>query len=903
MPPIDAANLHLLEETYDRFCADPSSVDESWRHFFEGMEFGMQRGGQTVESSDLRIYNLIFAYRTYGHLLAKFNPIDPHPVESVPELSLERLGFSQADLGERFPTCGLLEGEEATLQEIIDALQETYCGSIGFEYMGLNGLEVEQWIQEQIEPRRAKPNLTIDQKRQILQLLNESELLEIFLHTKYVGQKRFSLEGGETAIPVLGAMIDEGAENGVEELAIAMAHRGRLNVLANIMRKPYQAIFHEFEDVLDVDSFEGSGDVKYHKGHSADVETSSGKQVHLSMAANPSHLESVDCVLQGQTRAKQVLKGDDKTMERIVPILIHGDASVAGQGVVYETMQLGKLPGYGVGGALHLVINNQIGFTTLPRDSRSTRYCTSIARAFVAPVFHVNGDDPEACAFVASLAMRLRQKFHCDVFIDMNCYRKYGHNESDEPAFTQPLEYSIIRNRESVRVLYRDDLIQQGVLERQMAEALEGEFRDALQKELDQVQTLRTKPEPPTRSREWEIIAQANKEQNFFDGVDTTVDLETLGRLGARLCDVPEGFNLHRKVQRLLQDRLKAVEEDPATCCLNWGMAELLAYATLVDQGLHVRLSGQDSRRGTFNHRHAMWVDQKEEARYFPLNHIGEKQGRFDVFNSSLAELAVLGFEYGYSLSYPDALVLWEAQFGDFSNGAQVIIDEYISTGEQKWGRYSGLALLLPHAYEGQGPDHSSGRIERCLQLAGDNNMIIANATTPGQLFHLLRRQVLWQMRKPLILFTPKSLLGHPKCLSCMRDLAQGGFEEILDDETPPERAEQLVLVSGRLYYDLIAEREARGDKRTAIVRLEQLYPLHEERLKELFAKYGGDLIWAQDEPSNMGGWDYVRPLLRDLHGEEPRYVGRPRSASPATGSARKHKAQQAEILDEVFGS
>ncbi|MBS0621843.1 MAG: 2-oxoglutarate dehydrogenase E1 component [Verrucomicrobia bacterium] len=896
-------NLHLLEELYDRWKKDRDSVDSSWAHFFEGMEFGLSevQGSIAQAPGDLRVHSLIYAYRTYGHLLAKFNPIDVHPIDEVPQLRLETLGFREGELATPFPTCGFLEVPEAPLSEIINALREIYCGRIGVEYMGLQRPALESWLQEKVEPSRFAPPFSIEQKKEILHDLNRAELFELFLHTKYVGQKRFSLEGSETLIPILQALIRGGAEEEIEEFVIAMAHRGRLNVLCNILNKAYANIFHEFEDSLIQESFEGSGDVKYHKGYAADVETPNGRKVRLNLAANPSHLEAVDPVVEGLCRAKQVRKGDAETMKRIAPILIHGDAALAGQGVVYETMQMSRLPGYGVGGTIHVVINNQIGFTTLPQDSRSTRYCTEIARAFSAPVFHVNAEDPEGCVWAALLAIQLRQKFGCDVFIDLNCYRKYGHNESDEPAFTQPLEYQLIRKKNSPREIYRDVLIQRGVIEQKIAEELEAQFKAELQKELEDVQNLKTQPFKEHFDPEWEGAMRANWEADLFADVDTKVSVERLRALTKKFTAIPEGFALHRKVEKVTKDRLAIVMGELDVAHIDWGLGEHLAFATLLEEGHHVRLSGQDSRRGTFSHRHAMWRDQISDRKYFPLNHLGARQGRFDVFNSPLSEYGVLGFEFGYSLDYYDALVIWEAQYGDFCNGAQIAIDQFISASEQKWHRLSGLTLLLPHGYEGQGPEHSSARMERFLQLAAEGNLRICNVSTPAQLFHLLRRQVLLPSRKPLILFSPKQLLRHPHCVSSLRDFSEGAFQEMLDDLTPPAVTRKLVFCTGRLYYDLIEERQKRNNQEVAIVRIEQLYPFNDKKLQELLKKYSGyeQLLWVQEEPQNMGAWEFIRPLL----GNDAHYVGRARSASPATGSPKKHKAQLEALMDGVFGT
>lgn len=922
------ANSELLDELYEKYQRDRNSVDPSWQKVFDDFETQDRLGsllkpkleypgmlplhGETAaaaafvpirgaNAADLRIFRLIEAYRTYGHLLAKINPIATHPLQEPHELKLENLGFHSKELGEQFPTCGLMTPPTATLQEIINVLKEIYCDKIGVEYMGLQSPELESWLQERIEPNRFKVQLTIEQKQLILQHLNKSELFESFLHTKYVGQKRFSLEGGETLIPMLAAIVDTGASLGMEEFIIGMAHRGRLNVLSNILNKSYVDVFSEFDEGYIPDSFEGSGDVKYHKGFSAEITTLGQKKVQVALAPNPSHLEAVNSVVEGQAKARQVMINDDVNQRRVVPILVHGDASIAGQGSVYEALQLYKLKGYSTGGTIHIVINNQIGFTTLPIDARSTPYCTDIAKAFGAPVFHVNAEDPEDCVYATNLAVELRQKFHCDVFIDLNCYRKYGHNETDEPAFTQPLEYQIIRAKKPIREIYRDELIKHGVLEKFIAESLEAEFKKALQQAL---RVTQLPPQESTAPKEM-LPPPPSIEEELFKSTQTAVSAKEIREVAKKICTVPSGFNIHAKLQHLLKERLAMVEGEPPEKPLDWGMAELLAYGTLLWQGTHVRLSGQDCCRGTFSHRHAMWMDQVEERSYFPLSHLKSGQGRCDIINSPLSEMAVLGFEYGYSISYQDALVIWEAQFGDFSNGAQVIIDQFIASSEQKWGRKSGVVLLLPHGYEGQGPEHSSARIERFLSLCGDYNMLVVYPTTPAQLFHLLRRQVLKGIRKPLIVFTPKGLLRHPDCTSKLEELTRGSFMEIIDDPHPPKKVKKVYLCSGRIYYDLAAERAKLKVEDMALIRIEQLYPLNVKRLKEILDEYQGaeDYVWVQDEPANMGAWDYIRPLLRDILPENklPKYIGRDRSAATAAGSYALHKKQHAAIMQGVF--
>lgn len=934
-------NLDLIEENYAKYKQDPSSVDESWRELFIQIETPEDKTfkanlttspqhqpfniSQTYDSSnpslipeelagrsvlyypkvelsnqgpDFRIHDLIEAYRTYGHLAALTNPITMKPLEEPAQLKLETYGFSKQDLAAHFPTHEFFEEATAPLLDIINLLKSTYCDKIGVEYMGIHSEELEKWLQQKIEHKRFRLDLTIEQKKMILEYLNKSELFESFIHMKYVGQKRFSLEGAETLIPMLAAIIDHGASNGVDEYVIGMSHRGRLNVLSNIFNKSYTDIFSEFEEGYIPASVEGSGDVKYHKGFYSEVKTIHGHSVSLTLTPNPSHLESVDSVVEGQVRARQFIR-KDKEQKKVFPLLIHGDAAISGQGVVYETMQFCNLEGYSTGGTLHLVINNQIGFTTIPKDARSTRYCTDIARIFGAPIFHVNAEDPEGCFYVAQLALELRQKFQCDVFIELMCYRKYGHNETDEPAFTQPLEYQVIRKKQPIREIYRDLLIHQGVVEKHIAEDLEAEFKEGLQKAIKA-----KKPDKDTSDKNEKSI---NPNEGIFQHIQTGVPKEQLQEIGVRICHIPQKMIVHPKLAVLQKERLAMIKDSDHYRGIDWGMAELLAYGTLLWNGTHVRLSGQDSCRGTFSHRHAVLMDQVKEEEYVPLNHLKADQGHFDVFNSSLSEFAVLGFEFGYSVASPEALVIWEAQFGDFCNGAQVIIDQYISTAEQKWLQKFRLTLFLPHGYEGQGPEHSSGRIERFLTLAGDNNMQIVTPTTPAQFFHLLRRQVLRPLLKPLIVFTPKGLLRHPACVSHLEEFTQGSFQEVLDDPNPPKRTTRLVLCSGRIFYDLIAEREKLAVENMTIIRVEQLYPLDVERLKAVISRSTGlrECLWVQEEPSNMGAWTFMRPILKELLPKEIElsYVGRTRSAATAVGSYAMHKKEHAAIMNSLFGT
>ncbi len=867
------SNLAYLDEQYRKYLKDPSSLEASWKHFFEGWELARSLGGG-VNAPDVKVDHLIQAYRTYGHLKARFNCLE-EPL-AVPELSVPA-----SDLKTVHPTNGFLKATEAPLQEIVDALEKTYCGSIGIEYMGIQNPELQKWIQNEIEPGFNSP-LTPEEKLQIFHDLNRAELFETFLHTKYVGQKRFSLEGGETLIPMLTMIVGSASAEGVHEVVLGMAHRGRLNVLANLLNKSYDSIFSEFEDFYAPDTEEGTGDVKYHKGFVGTLTTKKGEPIDVVLSPNPSHLEAADPVVEGQTRAKQELRG----RKEVISVLIHGDASVAGQGVIYETLQLSKLKGYETGGTLHIVINNQIGFTTIPKDARSTRYCTDIALAFGAPVFHVNAEDPDACVYAALLALKIRQKFHVDVFIDLNCYRKYGHNEGDEPAFTQPLLYAAIRSKKTIRELYLEKLIANGLMSPAVVQAAETEFKDQLQKALDQVSS-----KPPNSKRE---VPAPQAPQASQPVVATAVPAETLQALAREFTKVPEGFSIHPKIGKLQEDRFAMLSSK-----IDWGMGEHLAYASLLSDGIHIRISGEDSRRGTFSHRHAIWVDQKTGGRYYPLSHLSTNKAPFDVYNSPLSEFAVLGFDFGYSLMYPNALVVWEAQYGDFANGAQVIIDQFISSSEQKWGYKSNITLFLPHGYEGQGPEHSSARLERYLQLSGDNNWTVASCTTPAQLFHILRRQALEKSRGPLVLMTPKVLLRHPECTSVLSDFSTGSFQEMIPDPAV-QKPRRVIFCSGRVYYDLLANRKAQD---VALVRVEQLYPFPVEKITSVIQAYPGvsDYCWLQEEPRNMGAWNYMFPQLNLLTPKAIRYVGRSASSSPAAGSHALHKAEWTQFIQEAF--
>ncbi len=889
----------LLEKLHEQFLQDPQSVDPSWRHFFEGVEFAQYMKvaeAPRVVAGDARIARLIDAYRTFGYRQAHVNPIALHPPQPAQELTLKALGFEERELSLPFPTGGLLKEATAPLSEIIAVLQEIYCGAKGIEYMWFHSPELQRWVQAEIEPRRFRPSLTATEKQRLLNLLNHAELFETFLHTKYVGQKRFSLEGGETLIPILAEIVDRGADAGFEEFVIGMAHRGRLNVLATILKKSLSMVFSEFEDFYNPDIGEGAGDVKYHKGFSSDITTVSGKKVHISVTPNPSHLESVDPVVEGKTRAKQELK-KDSAHARVLPILIHGDASLSGQGVVYETLQFYQLPGYTTGGTIHIVINNQIGFTTLPEEYRSTKTCTDIAHAFGFPIFHVNAEDPEGCIAATRLALQLRHLFRCDVFIELNCYRKYGHNESDEPAFTQPLEYQLIRQKKTIRELYRDQLIQESVAEKESVLKLEEEYKASLHFELDEMKLKKEVARAEAFTANWSHY-QKPSEGDLLQPVDTTLPMEQLKKIGYAMCQVPSDLTVHKKLLKLIEERQKMAEGSRP---FDWATAELLAFASLIAEGYPVRLSGQDCQRGTFTQRHAVWVDQKTGRHYFPLDHLQEGQGKFSVYNSPLSEFAVLAFEWGYSLVNPDALILWEAQFGDFANGGQIVFDQYISASVQKWQRYSGLVVLLPHGYEGQGAEHSSARLERFLQLAADANFQVIYPTTPAQHFHALRRQLLRPYRIPLIVMTPKGLLRHPECVSTLQELSEGTFQPILDDPQEPLEASRMLLCSGRIYYDLTQERKKRGRTDIAIIRIEELYPLHLEKIGQLIEKYRAvkEYFWIQDEPNNMGAWSYIRPYLEEI--VTLGYIGRNPSGTTATGSHAQHEKEHEQLMQKAF--
>ena len=897
-------NAAAVEEIYQRYETDPSSVDPAWSALFDG-ESAVVNGGRLdrrTAEKHARVLRLIHAYRARGHRVAQIDPLGGQADSYFPELDPGHYGLGRDDLDRPFLAGDLPGGPVQPLRDILALLRETYCGKVGVEFTHIQDPGRKLWVQRRLEEARNHSLFSRDDRLRILERLAEAELFERFLHTKFLGQKRFSLEGAESLIPLLDTLVEEAPGHGVREFVIGMAHRGRLNVLSNVLCKSLESIFGEFEDIENVAAPFGSGDVKYHKGYSTDRKTRSGQRVHLSLTGNPSHLEAVNPVVEGRARAKQMNVGDRRG-RTVVPVLIHGDAAFAGQGIVAETLNLSRLNGYSTGGTVHVVVNNQIGFTASPAETRSTLYCTDVAKMLQAPVFHVNGDDPEAVVHVVLLAFEYRQRFTEDVVIDLVCYRRHGHNEGDEPSFTQPLLYQKIRETTPVRQLYQASLIEAGVLTQDEAERMEAQENEQLQHALE---TIKTRPPGPDEPYEpggpWTGFSRTTPTELS----ETAVSIERLQQIGERLAELPSGFEVHRKLEPFLEKRRKAIAEGAD---IDWAFAEALAFGSLLLEGFGVRLSGQDSSRGTFSHRHAVLVDQSSATEYASLAHLSNSQGRFEVYDSLLSEAAVLGFEYGYTLTDPMTLVLWEAQFGDFSNGAQVIIDQFVASAAVKWGRISGLVMLLPHGYEGQGPEHSSGRIERYLQLCAEDNMQVVNCTTPVQYFHVLRRQMRRNFRAPLIVFTPKSLLRAPRAVSKPEEFAAGRFQPVLGDPQAERTAgtiRRTLLCSGKVYYELLEEREKRQADDVAILRVEQLYPWPAESLAAALAPYRKleRAVWVQEEPRNMGGWTFVRELLEGSlpDGVAFGYAGRPAYAAPAGGSMRLHRKRQAALIAQAFG-
>jgi 2-oxoglutarate dehydrogenase E1 component len=909
---ITSSHPSYIEGLYNDFVKDPNSVDVDMRKFFEGFDFAVLHGAAAVPNSlganghaahiaegdllkELSVYQLIQAYRKKGHLVAKTNPIRERKDRGA-NLELAHFGLGEADMTTKFEAGRFIGLGKAPLKAILERLQQCYTTHVGVEYSALNDMKKIEWLANEVENTLLQP-LPLTQKKRILQKLNEGVMFERFLHTKYIGQKRFSLEGGETTIAGLDAIIDTASRHQVKEVVIGMAHRGRLNVLANIMGKTYDNIFNEFEGSATPDTTMGSGDVKYHLGYSSEVQTPSGNSVYLKLCPNPSHLEAVDPVVVGFARSKaDVLYESD--YDKILPILIHGDASVAGQGIVYEVLQMSNLPGYYTGGTIHFVINNQIGFTTDFDDARSADYCTSVAAMVQAPVLHVNGDDAEAVVKACEIATRYRQEFNSDIFIDMVCYRRHGHNEGDEPKFTQPQLYALIDKHLNPREVYAQYLIQNGEPDAQaMAKEMEQQFLSQLQERLDNV---KQNPLPYTyqKPEEWWKSLRRARPEDFDASPVTAITEQELKGLFDGLMKWPEGFTPLRKVDKLIQDKLKLMANESK---IDWATGELLAYGSLLTEGMEVRMSGQDVKRGTFSHRHAVIYDETTNQGHNRLNHFNKGQKPFRIFNSLLSEYGVLGFEYGYAMANPNALVVWEAQFGDFCNGAQTMIDQFIAAAETKWQRMNGVVMLLPHGYEGQGPEHSSARLERFLQMCAELNMVITNVTTAANFFHLLRRQLAWPFRKPLINFSPKANLRHAGTYSTVDEFISGGFKEVVDDTfvQDPAAVKKVLLCSGKMYFDLAERQQKENRTDVAIVRLEQIYPLPQKQLDELYKKYGKAIwYWVQEEPFNMGAAAFLRMNVKNINFS---IISRRASASTATGYAKVHAEEQAEIVNMAF--
>jgi 2-oxoglutarate dehydrogenase E1 component len=853
---------------------------------------------ETTIGPALRIYDVVHTYRAHGHLIARIDPLGRNP-EEHPFLALSEFGLTDDDLDHEV-SCAVYKGlQHGTVRQFLEHLRATYCGTLGVEYMDIPDQAQREWLQERMEPVANHPPLEPARRREILRQLVAADTFEETLHKRYPGAKRFSLEGGTALVPLLMTIVERGAAGGVEELVMGMAHRGRLNVLAHVLGKPYAQILAEFEGRPLPPEVQGYGDVKYHLGYSRDYETH-GRAIHLALAYNPSHLEAVDPVVVGSVRARQNFLHDAERV-RAVPLLMHGDASFAAQGVVAETFMLSGLDAYTTGGTIHVIINNQIGFTTDPGDARSTRYASDIAKIVQAPIFHVNGDDPEAVAHAAALAIDYRQQFHRDVVIDLVCYRRYGHNELDDPSFTQPEMHAAIQEHASNSELYGLRLIEEGVVAEEDLKAMRSGIVEAIDAAREEAQGMAEQPTVPSPGRAWKGLKRAGEDW----GAETAVDRSTLEQVARALVTVPEGFRWHKRLKRLMEERAAMVLEGGA---IDWGCGEALAIGSLLHDGVKVRLSGQDSVRGTFSHRHAVYFDAESGEPYVPLNHLGGSQNVFHIVNSPLSENAALGFEYGYSTADPWTLVVWEAQFGDFVNGAQVVIDQFLASGEVKWGRMTGLVLLLPHGYEGQGPEHSSARLERFLELCAESNMQVCNLTTPAQLFHALRRQMKRDFRKPLVVTSPKSLLRHRLAVSRVEELAEGGFRPVLDEGDPidREKVRTLLVCSGKIYYALLEGRRERKVETHAIARLEQLYPFPDAEMAALLAGYPRlqRLVWVQEEPINMGTWRNSRHRFeRNLpDGVELDYVARAASASPASGSFGRHQEEEAALIDAALG-
>jgi 2-oxoglutarate dehydrogenase E1 component len=908
-------NADLLDEYYQRWKQDPASVDSSWSAFFEGFELGSSAGrngkpgvapgserpATEPDRLQARIDSMVQNYRILGHTQAQIDPLAQARPET-PALTLAAFDLEDVPLDTVVSSRYFQQSRSMTLGEMIDALRAIYCGPIGVEFMHIQNETVREWVRDRMEARIASPQPDAASQKKLLRCLMESETFEQFVHTKFIGQKRFSLQGSESLMVILETILAECPNLEVLEIVMGMSHRGRLTVLANFLRKSYNTIFKEFSENYIPDLVAGDGDVKYHLGYESVRKTESGAEVAIQLAANPSHLEIVDPVVEGKARARQRILEDIDKREKVLPLLIHGDAAFAGQGVVAEVLNLSQLPGYETGGTVHVIVNNQIGFTTLPADARSTMYCTDVAKMIEAPIFHVNGDDPIEVEFVSKLALDFRQRFSRDVVLDMYCYRRYGHNETDEPSFTQPKLYKRINAHLPVTKRFKDRMLQSGALTTEEAETLEKEFRSRLETALAEVRTSGVTSKKDFH-RGFEDSTAIFQPPYSHQEPETRISRELIDLIVSRMTRVPEGFTVQPQVKKLFLDRRRNQHQGQGP--YDWAFGEALAFGSLLVEGTPVRLSGQDSRRGTFSQRHCVLYDTASWQRYIPLANLKEGQARFCVYNSMLSEAAVLGFDYGYSLDFPDMLCLWEAQFGDFANGAQVVIDQFIVSSESKWQRPSGIVLLLPHGYEGQGPEHSSARLERFLQLCAEENIQVCNLTTPGQYFHVLRRQVRRDFRKPLVIMTPKSLLRNERATSRIEDFTESAFQEVLGPTLIGEarNVDRLIFCSGKVYYDLLGYLESNQVGDTALIRIEQLYPLDLEGLKETIreVRHASKWVWCQEEPRNMGAWTYVSPLLHSVFGQEIGYAGRPAAASPAVGSKAWHDQQQKELVHHAF--
>ena len=904
---LNAAHTGYFAQMYDQYLQQPDSVEPSWRAFFQGFDFGVENSREGFSSEtetgvpehlqkEFKVVQLVDGYRKRGHLFTKTNPVRDRRAYS-PNLSIENFGLSHADLGVVFNAGDIMGIGPSTLADIVAHLERVYCESIGVEYMYIRNQEKLNWIQQRLHVNDNHPKFSQEQKKHILKKLNQAVSFENFLHTKYVGQKRFSLEGGESLIPALDAVVEAAADHGVEEFVMGMAHRGRLNTLTNIFGKSSKDIFNEF-DGKDYEEVVFDGDVKYHLGWTSKRTTDTGKKINMNIAPNPSHLETVGAVVEGITRAKleNSFNGDSN---KVLPIIVHGDAAIAGQGLPYEIVQMAGLKGYGTGGTIHIVVNNQIGFTTNYLDARTSTYCTDVAKVTLSPVLHVNSDDAEAVVHATLFALDYRMKFGRDVFIDLLGYRKYGHNEGDEPRFTQPKLYKTIAKHQNPRDIYAAQLIAQNIITQADIKQLEIDYKNSLEVDLEDSRKVEKTIITPFMADEWEGLSLA-KESKMMDVVDTKVSERDLTEIASTITTLPSNKKFLRKIEKLIGDRKRMYFESDA---MDWAMGELLAYGTLLKEGFDVRLSGQDVERGTFSHRHALLIAEESEDEVILLNKISPKnQGKFSIYNSLLSEYAVLGFDYGYAMASPNALTIWEAQFGDFSNGAQIVIDQYIASGEDKWKTQNGIVMLLPHGYEGQGAEHSSGRIERYLQLCAKDNMFVANCSTPANMFHILRRQMKTDYRKPLIIFTPKSLLRHPDVVSTKKDFTEGKFQTLIEDNSiAPKNTKTLVFCTGKFYYDLVKARKEEGRNDVAIVRLEQLFPLPTQEIRKVLEQYKDvkDVVWAQEEPRNMGVWSHLLLHLPEAVSFRP--VTRRFYAAPAAGSATRFNKRHREVIDYVF--